>query len=74
MRHCRKLIPIILFLVLSYSIYIYTYVKIPTQTEGFTNGIRESVRPTLRFFRLSFDGTKKTINSITNNYKLKFGI
>lgn len=72
MPRFTRLIKITFLLVIIYSLYIY--VKIPSLTEGFTNDIRETIRPTVRKCRLSVDDKIKTLNTITENFKLKFGI
>lgn len=72
MPHFTKLIKIILSFVFLYSIYIY--IKIPTLTEGFTNNIRETLRPTIRQFRLSMDDKLNRINTIKENFKMKKGL
>lgn len=72
MSHFTKLLKIILLSVFLYSIYIY--IKIPTLTEGFTNGIRETLRPTIRRCRLTIDDKFKNVNIITENFKMKVGL
>lgn len=72
MPRLTKLIKIILSVVFLYSIYIY--VKIPTLTEGFTNDIRETLRPYVRRCRLTINDKKNKVNSLTENFKMKYGI
>lgn len=72
MPRLTKLIKIIILLIVTYSIYIY--VKIPTLTEGFTNGIRETLRPTIRRYRLTIDDKINKVNTITENFKMKLGV
>lgn len=72
MKNSNKIIQIIVFLVLFYS--IYSHINTPVLMEGFTNGIRSTFRPSIRIFRLYIDNTTKNINSITKNIKMKFGL
>ena len=72
MQRLTKLIKIIILLIVTYSIYIY--VKIPTLTEGFTNGIRETLRPAIRRCRLTIDDKINKVNTITENFKMKLGV
>ena len=67
MPRITKLSKIIILLVVIYSIYIY--IKIPSLTEGFTNNIRETLRPTIRNYRLKMDDKINKLNNITENLK-----
>lgn len=72
MPRITKLSKIIILLVVIYSIYIY--IKIPSLTEGFTNNIRETLRPTIRNYRLKMDDKINKLNNITENFKIKLGV
>jgi len=72
MPRLTKLTKIIILLIIIYSIYIY--IKIPSLTEGFTNNIRETLRPTIRNCRLKMDDKINKLNSITENFKMKLGV
>jgi hypothetical protein len=72
MTRITKLSKIIILLVVIYSIYIY--IKIPSLTEGFTNNIRETLRPTIRNYRLKMDDKINKLNNITENFKIKLGV
>jgi len=72
MPRITKLSKIIILLVVIYSIYIY--IKIPSLTEGFTNNIRETLRPTIRNYRLKMDDKINKLNNITENFKMKLGV
>lgn len=72
MPRLTKLVKIILLFIFLYSVYIY--VKIPTLTEGFTNDIRETLRPGVRLCRLTIDDKINKLSKITENFKMKYGI
>lgn len=72
MLHLTNLTKIIILLIIIYSIYIY--IKIPSLTEGFTNNIRETLRPTIRKCRLKLDDKLNKLNNITENFKMKLGV
>jgi len=72
MLRLTRQLKLIIFLAIIYSIYIY--VKIPTLTENFTNNIRETIRPTLRNYRVKIDEKFKNINNIKENFKMKIGL
>ncbi len=67
-----KLTKFVLLFIFLYSVYIY--IKIPTLTEGFTNSIRETLRPSIRSCRLTIDDTLNKVTTVTENFKLKYGI
>lgn len=67
-----NIIKIIVLLVIIYSTYIYF--KIPSLTEEFTSNIRETIRPTIRKYRLSVEEKMKNINNIKENFKMKLGV
>ena len=67
-----NIIKIIVLLVIIYSTYIYF--KIPSLTEEFTSNIRETVRPTIRKYRLSVEEKMKNMNNIKENFKMKLGV
>jgi len=65
-------IKIITLFVIIYSTYIYF--KMPSLTEEFTSNIRETVRPTIRKYRLSVEEKMKNITNIKENFKMKLGV
>jgi hypothetical protein len=71
MFHITKLIKITIFLILLYSIYIY--VKMPSLTEGFTNNVRETFRPTMRSIRSAVTKVTDKLMIKRENVKLKMG-
>lgn len=72
MKKLTNITKIIIFLTIIYSIYIY--IKIPSLTEGFTNDIRETLRPTIRKCRLKINDKINKISNITENFKMKLGV
>jgi hypothetical protein len=71
MFHITKLIKITIFLILLYSIYVY--VKMPSLTEGFTNNVRETFRPTMRKIRSAVTTVTDKLTIKRENVKLKMG-
>jgi len=72
MFHITKLIKIIIFLILLYSIYVY--VKIPSLTDEFTNNARETFRPTMRKIRSAVTNVTDKVMIKRENIKLKMGV